>query len=378
MWKQSLYGLLIFCVVVFGHLAQDAPTPEGPACDSFNTGIETTPEPDAAEDAPDREGVELALFVSSLEDVAFCYPAAWSVEEDAETVFFLIGPDDLSTLIQITPVDLLDAEAVAARDPLSPADLLELEFESDAYSPPQPLMLGEEREAAVIQSEVETIAAFFLDSETFALVYVIAPARIRDEYEDAALITARTLTYGEAAVAALRGITIEAPEVTVDEEALSTLTEGVFPFAEGELTVRYPAEWEAFAMADYGISLANPALTTAIVIGDVGFIFDALGGEGLAANVTSPQAALETVIGQSAGDVGDLFQTYSVNGRAVARIDLLDDISLSSLIGVQLPGGTVLVMTVQADAEDVPALLSVLDPIIASLSYSTSAGNTGG
>ncbi|NJL30113.1 MAG: thioredoxin family protein [Thermoanaerobaculia bacterium] len=56
----------------------------------------------------------------------------------------------------------------------------------------------------MIQSDVETILAFFLDDNTFALIYIIAPEAIREEYEGTAQLIPQTLVYGEAAVAALR------------------------------------------------------------------------------------------------------------------------------------------------------------------------------
>jgi endonuclease/exonuclease/phosphatase family metal-dependent hydrolase len=277
---------------------------------------ETTPEATPISATP--EPAPFVQFRSSNGLYAVDVPQGWEVEEDSATSYFITGEDAISVQIEIVS---FASQPELTPDSL-PAEILNLFFSDAGYSAPTAYEV-EGRDAAAIQDSDEIIITYFLDDQTFALVFVTATGSQREEYATpiAAIVDSFGFYVPEETAEATEAVD-EAGEVSLPTGYV-TQTVAVLG---GAVTFSYPEAWYAETAAEYvyldnfdqasAEGYADQALNVFIVI-DPFYFVDFTGVD--LSGATTPR---ELIDGLTGGSTEGTVREYTVFGSRVVELDL--------------------------------------------------------
>jgi hypothetical protein len=335
----------------------------------------------AQEATPDVEPT--LTFVSENGAVIFDYPDGWNAEQDSPTTFIL-SSDNLSLIMELVETVQDDQDAT---------QLLEVFFADAGYSEPETfdLNLDEEtiRQAARIGNDNEEIYIAYVDETHFILLFVSGEQSVRASVGENILNVIRSFEYTEIenGRGIIRGDFGNSPrsdeQPTVNEldiaygedvgfaEDVELATE-TFTFVDGELTLRYPADMNFEVLEPIGFFLTNAegAPFSIVTLGDLETAFGLIGLEGNPAELTTPVDVLSAVLGETATAIETIAPIeYTINDRAIARIDVSDAAGDNSLIAVELARETLIIMLVNADQGELIRLNHIVESIISAMEY---------
>lgn len=295
-------------------------------------------------------------FAAPDGQLAFTLPAGWTVETYSPDEYSVLG-DDIELFIQLGWLNDLD--------PL-PTNLLAIYFANRGYSSPVPITLREDREGAMIQDNYESIIAFLLNDERFALVFVTADPNTRAAYAETVTQLAASMQYGEPPAETPES-TAEAP---IEERAVisrADFVEGSFSVLDGTLTLHHPESWFVESFEDEIVVYDDAGRFYMGVFADPSFFFEMYGIDGNPNEVTTP----DDILALFAPPDDDSFTRlqYTVGGNRVARLDYSDESTDFALLVVQVAPRRLVSIIMDAEAGTLMEINSTLDAMIASMRY---------